>query len=214
MPVFGYRVTDASGRVTEGVIERSGSGATDRLREMNLVRFASGPRRSVRSGGGRVLRGGTRAARKDLLPFLQGVRTLLAAGIPMDRALEMTAEFFRGGPMGAVSVSLLREVRGGRSSPTRCATPPADRSAASWSRWSRRAGHRAAGGSPRTGVPVPGAFRDFRANLLGSLLYPAILLFASVVSVVLLVAFVVPASPECSPPRASFSPFPPASCSA
>jgi general secretion pathway protein F len=34
--------------------------------------------------------------------------------------------------------------------------------------------------------------RDFRSNLLGSLLYPAILLVASVLSVVLLVAFVVP----------------------
>jgi len=38
MPVFGYRVTDASGRVTEGVIEAAGErAATDRLREMNLV---------------------------------------------------------------------------------------------------------------------------------------------------------------------------------
>ena len=38
MAVFGYRVTDGSGKVTEGVIEAAGErAATDRLREMDLV---------------------------------------------------------------------------------------------------------------------------------------------------------------------------------
>jgi len=195
MPVFGYRVTDASGRVTEGVIEAAGErAATDRLREMNLVPIrvwaakAGAERRWERS-----LRGGPRAARKDLLPFLQGFRTLLAAGIPMDRALEMTAEFFRGGPMGALSVSLLREVRGGRSLSDAMRNAPGE----PFSRFLVQM-VQAGQATGRLEEALEQAYRflersrDFRANLLGSLLYPAILLFASVVSVVLLVVFVVP----------------------
>ena len=195
MPVFGYRVTDVSGRVTEGVIEASGErAATDRLREMNLV-----PIRVWAATAGaerrweRTLRGGTRMTRKDLLPFLQGFRTLLAAGIPMDRALEMTAELFRGGPMGAVAVFLLREVRGG------CSLSDAMRNAPGepFSRFLVQM-VQAGQATGRLEEALEQAYRflersrDFRANLLGSLLYPAILLSASVVSVVLLVAFVVP----------------------
>ena len=195
MPVFGYRVTDASGHVTEGVIEAAGErAATDRLREMNLVPIrvwaakAGAERRWERS-----LRGGPRAARKDLLPFLQGFRTLLAAGIPMDRALEMTAEFFRGGPMGALSVSLLREVRGGRSLSDAMRNAPGE----PFSRFLVQM-VQAGQATGRLEEALEQAYRflersrDFRANLLGSLLYPAILLFASVASVVLLVVFVVP----------------------
>ena len=195
MPVFGYRVTDASGRVTEGVIEAVGErAATDRLREMNLVPIrvwaakVGAERRWERS-----LRGGTRAARKDLLPFLQGFRTLIAAGIPMDRALEMTAEFFRGGPMGAVSVFLLREVRGGNSLSDAMRNAPGE----PFSRFLIQM-VQAGQATGRLEEALEQAYRflersrDFRANLLGSLLYPAILLSASVVSVVLLVVFVVP----------------------
>ena len=43
------------------------------------------------------------------------IRTLLVAGVPMDRALEMMADLFRRGPMGPVAVSLLRDVRAGCS---------------------------------------------------------------------------------------------------
>jgi general secretion pathway protein F len=195
LPVFGYRVTDVSGRVTEGVIEASGErAATDRLREMNLVPIrvwaatAGAERR-----WGRTLRGGTRMTRKDLLPFLQGFRTLLAAGIPMDRALEMTAELFRGGPMGAVAVFLLREVRGGSSLSDAMRNAPGE----PFSRFLVQM-VQAGQATGRLEEALEQAYRflersrDFRANLLGSLLYPAILLSASVVSVVLLVAFVVP----------------------
>jgi general secretion pathway protein F len=195
LPVFGYRVTDVSGRITEGVIEASGErAATDRLREMNLV-----PIRVWAATAGaerrweRTLRGGTRMTRKDLLPFLQGFRTLLAAGIPMDRALEMTAELFRGGPMGAVAVFLLREVRGGSSLSDAMRNAPGE----PFSRFLVQM-VQAGQATGRLEEALEQAYRflersrDFRANLLGSLLYPAILLSASVVSVVLLVAFVVP----------------------
>ena len=194
MAVFGYRVTDVSGRVTEGVIEAAGErAATDRLRERSLSRSGSGPRRPARSGGGRGRARRDADARKDLLPFLQGFRTLLAAGIPMDRALEMTADLFRRGPMGAVAVFLLREVRGGSSLSDAMRNAPGE----PFSRFLVQM-VQAGQATGRLEEALEQAYRflersrDFRANLLGSLLYPAILLSASVVSVVLLVAFVVP----------------------
>jgi len=119
MAVFGYRVTDGSGRVTEGVIEAAGEAAArDRLRERSLtpIRVWAASAAQERKGGEAPSRGGgTRGVRKELLPFLQGFRTLLTAGVPMDRALEMMADLFRAGPMGPVAVSLLREVRAGSS---------------------------------------------------------------------------------------------------
>ena len=195
MAVFGYRVTDDSGRVTEGVIEAAGErAAMDRLRERNLV-----PIRVWAASVGaerrweRTLGGGTGSAQKDVLPFLQGFKTLLAAGIPMDRALEMTAELFRGGAMGTASVFLLREVRSGNSLSDAMRNAPG----APFNRFLVQM-VQAGQATGRLEEALEQAYRfmersrDFRANLLGSLLYPAILLVASVISVVLLVTFVVP----------------------
>ncbi len=195
MAVFGYRVTDASGRIAEGVIEAAGErAALDRLREMNLVPIRVWPAAAAAERNGEeAAREGPRAARKDLLPFLQGFKTLLSAGIPMDRALEMTAELFRGGAMGPVSAFLLREVRGGSSlsdAMRKAPGAPFDRFLVQMVQAGQATG--------RLEEALDQAYRfmersrDFRANLLGSLLYPAILLAASIVSVVLLVAFVVP----------------------
>lgn len=196
MAVYGYRVTDGSGRVTEGVIEAAGEGAArDRLREMRLtpirVWAASAPAR----GEEREPRPGTggRGARRELLPFLQGFRTLLAAGVPMDRALEMMADLFRNGPMGPVAVSLLREVRAGSSLSDAMRKAPG----APFQRFlvqMVQAGQ--ATGRLEEALDQACRFlersRDFRSDLLGSLLYPILLLGASIVSVVLLVVFVIP----------------------
>jgi general secretion pathway protein F len=195
MAVFGYRVTDSTGRVSEGVVEAAEErAAVERLREMNLVPIRVWP------AAGTVDRGGSpgpvrrsRAARKDLLPFLQGFKTLLSAGIPMDRALEMSAELFRAGPMGTVSLVLLREVRGGSSLADAMRRAPG----APFSRFLVQM-VQAGQTTGRLEEALDQAYRfmersrDFRANMLGSLLYPAILLVASLLSVALLVTFVVP----------------------
>jgi general secretion pathway protein F len=194
MAVFGYRVTDGSGKVTEGVIEAAGErAATDRLREMDLVPIRVWPASAGAERKGEAARrgGGARAARRDLLPFLQGFKTLLSAGIPMDRALEMMSELFREGPMGAVATSLLRDVRAGSSLSDAMRKAPGN----PFSRFLVQM-VQAGQATGRLEEALDQAYRfmersrDFRANILGSLLYPAILLVASVLSVVLLVVFV------------------------
>src|SRR5512139_1927549 len=196
MAVFGYRVTDGSGKVTEGVIEAAEErAATDRLREMNLVPIRVWPASAGAERKGHAARrsGGARAVRRDLLPFLQGFKTLLSAGIPMDRALEMTAELFREGPMGAVAMSLLRDVRSGSSLSDAMRKAPGN----PFSRFLVQM-IQAGQATGRLEEALDQAYRfmersrEFRSNLLGSLLYPAILLVASLLSVVLLVVFVVP----------------------
>jgi type II secretory pathway component PulF len=196
MAVFGYRVTDGSGRVTEGVIEAAGEGAVrDRLREMRLTPIRVWPASAAaeRKGDAPARGAGTRGARKELLPFLQGFRMLLVAGVPMDRALEMMADLHRAGPMGHAAVSLLREVRAGSSLSDAMRKAPG----APFNRFLVQM-VQAGQATGRLEEALDQAYRflersrDFRSNLLGSLLYPAILLVASFVSVVLLVVFVVP----------------------
>jgi len=194
--VFGYRATDREGRVSEGVVEAGGEvAARDRLREMGYfpirVWSASPSAERAAEKAGTVRSG--RGSRRDLLPFLQGLTTLLRAGIPLDRSLEMLRDLFRTGGMGAVAGALLAEVRSGSSLADAMRKVPG----APFGRFTVQmvsAGQ--ATGRLEDALDQAYRFldrsRDFRSTLLGSLLYPAILLAASVVSIVLLVVYVVP----------------------
>ncbi|MGB7971536.1 MAG: type II secretion system F family protein [Candidatus Deferrimicrobiaceae bacterium] len=196
MAVFGYRATDREGRVSEGVVEAGGEvAARDRLREMGYFPIRvwsaspSAERAAEKTG---TVRSG-RGSRRDLLPFLQGLTTLLRAGIPLDRSLEMLRDLFRAGGMGSVAGALLSEVRSGSSLADAMRKVPG----APFGRFTVQmvsAGQ--ATGRLEDALDQAYRFldrsRDFRSTLLGSLLYPAILLAASVVSIVLLVVYVVP----------------------
>jgi len=134
-----------------------------------------------------------RGAKKDLLPFLQGLRTLLVAGVPLDRSLEMLSDLFRGKPMGEAAGVVLREVRAGISLAEAMKKAPG----APFDRFTvQMVNAGAATGRMEEALDQVYLFqqrsRDFRANILGSLLYPAILLATAVLSVVLLLVYVVP----------------------
>lgn len=196
MAVFGYRATDREGRVSEGVVEAGGEvAARDRLREMGYfpIRvWSASPSAERAAGKAGTVRSG-RGSRRDLLPFLQGLTTLLRAGIPLDRSLEMLRDLFRAGGMGTVAGALLAEVRSGSSLADAMRKVPG----APFGRFTVQmvsAGQ--ATGRLEDALDQAYRFldrsRDFRSTLLGSLLYPAILLAASVLSIVLLVVYVVP----------------------
>lgn len=194
MAVYGYRATDAEGKIAEGAIDAAGERpALDRLRGMGLVPIRVWPAAASGKGAEDPARIRRRAARKDLLPFLHGFKTLLAAGIPMDRALEMLAQLFRDSPMGSVSAFLLREVRGGISLSDAMRKAPGE----PFSRFLVQMTE-AGQSTGRLEEALDQAYRhmdrdrEFRSDVLGSLLYPAILLGASLLSVVILMTFVVP----------------------
>lgn len=195
MAVYGYRATDRQGRVSEGVLEAPEErGALDQLREQGLLPIrvwpVASPAEAAREE--RAYRKG-RGLRADTLPFLQGLRTLLSAGVPLDRALEMLGGLYRGRAMAEVAGALLRDVRGGTSLADAMRRAPG----APFSRFTVQmtSAGQATGALPEAmgqALKFLERARDFRANLVGSLLYPAILLVASILSVVVMVVFVVP----------------------
>jgi len=194
MAVFGYKATDAYGKIVEGAIDAAGERiALERLRESNLFPIRIWPAVASEKGAASPVRGKARAARKDLLPFLHGFKTLLAAGMPMDRALEILSELFRAAAMGSVAAFLLREVRGG------CSLSDAMRKApgAPFGRFLVQMAQ-AGQSTGRLEEALDQAYRymdrdrEFKASVMSALLYPAILLCASIISVVILVVFVVP----------------------
>ena len=196
MAVFGYRAADREGRVSEGMVEASEErGATERLREMGYLPIrvwpAATPAGKAAAAAPRGIRG--RGAKKDLLPFLQGLRTLLVAGIPVDRSLEMLSELYRGKAMGEAAAAILGEVRAGGSLSDAMKKAPG----APFDRFTvQMVNAGAATGRMEEALDQVCLFlsrsREFRANLIGSLLYPSILLGASVLSVILLLVYVVP----------------------
>ena len=198
MAVFGYKASDASGKIVEGMIDAVGERiALERLRESNLLPIRIWPASSSASTSekaeGQPIRKKTRAARKDMLPFLHGFKTLLAAGMPMDRALGMLAELFNNTAMGSVAAFLLREIRGGSSlSDAMRKTPgaPFGRFLVQMAQAGQSTG--------RLEEALDQAYRymerdrEFRSNVIGALMYPVILLCVSLLSAVVLVVFVVP----------------------
>jgi general secretion pathway protein F len=196
MAVFGYRAADRDGRVSEGMVEAAEErGATERLRAMGYLPIrvwpAAAPAAKAASAAPRGFRGS--GAKRDLLPFLQGLRTLLVAGVPVDRGLEMLAGLFRGKPMGEAAGAILREVRAGSSLSDAMKKAPG----APFDRFTvQMVNAGAATGRMEDALDQVCLFlarsRDFRANLIGSLLYPSILLGASILSVILLLVYVVP----------------------
>src|SRR5258706_3317870 len=53
--------------------------------------------------------------RRDVLFFTQELSTLLTAGVPLDRALSITAELTEGGGFRFIVLDVLRVLKGGRS---------------------------------------------------------------------------------------------------
>jgi general secretion pathway protein F len=132
-------------------------------------------------------------ARKDVLPFLQGLHTMLRAGIPVDRGLEMLADLFRGKAMGSVAAALLGEVRAGSSLAEAMKKAPG----APFDRFTvQMVNAGAATGRMEEALNQTWRFlersREFRASVTGALIYPVILLVACILSVVLMLTFVIP----------------------
>lgn len=196
MAVFGYRATDKDGRVSEGVVEAAEErSARDRLRDMGFLPIrvwaASAP--ALAAAGGQSIRGSRGGTRRDVLPFLQGLRTMLRAGIPVDRGLEMLADLFRGKPMGEVAGVLLGEVRAGSSladAMKKAPGTPFDRFTV------QMVNAGAATGRMEEALDQTYRFlersREFRSNVTGALIYPLILLAACILSVALMLVFVIP----------------------
>jgi general secretion pathway protein F len=133
-----------------------------------------------------------RGKRKDVLFFTQELSTLLNAGVPLDRALAITAELTDRGQFRSLVLDVVRILKGGKSL--------ADSLAAHPSHFSElyvnmvRAGE--ASGSLAAIFERLAEFErtrdDLRGYIVSSLIYPALLTVVGLGSIFVLLNFVVP----------------------
>jgi general secretion pathway protein F len=133
--------------------------------------------------------GGTR---RDVLFFTQELSTLLNSGVPLDRALAITGELTERPKFRFIVLDILRTLKGGRSLADSLGTHPEHFSDLYVNMV--RAGE--AGGSLAIIFERLSEFErsrdDLRSYIISSMIYPALLAFTGVASIIVLLTFVVP----------------------
>jgi general secretion pathway protein F len=112
MSVFSYRSTTMDGTVAEGVIEAADEKtALERLKNTGMIPL------EIHSlqGAGLFSTMRLRTTRGDLTAFTAELSTLLAAGLPLDRSLNILAEIAENRGMKEMVQSLLTSIREGSS---------------------------------------------------------------------------------------------------
>ena len=189
---FHFRAVAADGKVRMGTL----SADTDKLAAAELRRQGLIPvyvgQEQKKVGIDLKLPSFDRGKRRDVLFFTQEISTLLNAGVPLDRALGITAELTERSGFRALILDVLRILKGGKSL--------ADSLVAHPSYFSElyvnmvRAGE--ASGSLSQIFERLAEFErtrdDLRGYIVSSLIYPALLTCVGIGSIFILLNFVVP----------------------
>ncbi|MEO5765042.1 MAG: type II secretion system F family protein, partial [Casimicrobiaceae bacterium] len=201
MPLYRYRAVSPAGEVSTGEFDAPSEGdLVERLRDQGLM-----PMQIVASAGGAGaasapgVRGPRRrwfaskqVTRDQLLAITRELATLLRAGLPLDRALEILIGLAPTAPVMALLQGVRDDVRGGKA-----LSQALDARREVFSRFYVnivRAGE--AGGA--LGVVLQRLAetmernKDLRESVRSALIYPTILIGVAVVSVIVLLIFVVP----------------------
>jgi general secretion pathway protein F len=112
VPVFAYRSTTMDGIIAEGVIEASDEkAAIERLKNSGVIPLEI--KAPAVKGLGLKIR--FRTHKVDLVSFTNELSSLLAAGLPLDRGLQILSEISEHKGMKEIVQSLLKSIRGGMS---------------------------------------------------------------------------------------------------
>lgn len=199
MPVFQYKAVTPAGEVLEGAMDAADrSGVVDRLRDMGYTPLraveagsleASGPAVRRGAGAGLLRRGVTQ---DEVQVLTRELATLLNAGLPLDRSLEILVGLSASGPVAELLRKVRNEVRGGAA-----LSKALEAQSGVFSRFyvnMVRAGE--AGGAQAEVLARLAEFtersKDLRESVKSALIYPSILLTVAILSVVILLAVVVP----------------------
>jgi len=203
MPMYRYRAVSAAGEVAVGELDAANEGEiVDRLRDQGLmpvqiahatgaasVAPAAGTRAGVRR---RRLFESTTVTRDQLLALTRELATLLQAGLPLDRALEILIGLAATAPVASLLQGIRDDVRGGKA-----LSQALDARREIFSRFYInivRAGE--AGGA--LGVVLQRLSdtmernKELRESVKSALIYPSLLVLVAVVSVAVLLVWVVP----------------------
>lgn len=198
MPLYHYKAVSASGELFEGAMDASSQrGVVERLRDMGYL-----PLRAVLAAAEDSSSPARRLPRRafyrrgvsqdEVATFTREVATLLNAGLPLDRGLEILVGLAGRDQLGAVLRAIRNDVRGGAS-----LSKALEARDGVFSRFyvnMVRAGE--AGGSLGDVLQRLADFmeraKELRESVKSALIYPVILLSVAFFSVVILLAVVVP----------------------
>jgi len=192
MAMFIYKAVNAEGRLAEGRLDAADSkAAVSRLQTMGLIPVSIDEPSEKKGRLSRTIRW-QRVSRRDILFFTEELSTLVRAGLPLDRALSVTAELTSKPALRAVVHDVLKQIKGGKSLAEALSAHP--------KHFSRlyvnmiRAGE--AGGVLDVILGRLAEFErsadELRSYLAASLVYPCLLTAVGIGSVGILFYFVIP----------------------
>ena len=205
MPEFAWRAADAAGQMTEGRVEAaSAHAATRQLRERGLVPVSvsdaaalAGPALTVGSGGGTAARRSFRrnsgpVTPAEVLALTSELSIMLRAGLALANALRVLIDMSLRPPVARVLQQILDDVKHGSA-----LSKALGRERALFGDFylnmvrSGEASGQLSSVLQRL-VEHMERLRSLRESVVSATIYPAILLFVAVVSLVAMLGFVVP----------------------
>lgn len=201
MPLYAYRAVTSAGEVSTGELDAANeSEIVDRLRDQGMMPMriapATGAGAAAPAGAARAPRrrlfAPRRVTRDNLLAITRELATLLRAGLPLDRALEVLIGLAPTAPVAELLQGIRDDVRGGKA-----LSQALDDRREVFSRFYVnivRAGE--AGGA--LGVVLQRLSdtmernKELRESVRSALIYPTILVCVAVASVMVLLVWVVP----------------------
>ncbi len=188
---FFFRAVASDGKLRTGTITAENEkNVAQELKRQGLIPVYVGFEKQ--KGGELKLPSFGRSHRKDVLFFTQELSTLLNAGVPLDRALGITAELTEKGNFRPIVLDVMRVLKGGKSFADSLATHPQHFSELYVNMV--RAGE--ASGSLGTIFDRLSEFErtrdDLRGYIVSSLVYPGLLTVVGLASIFILMDYVVP----------------------
>jgi general secretion pathway protein F len=199
MPVFQYKAVTPAGEVLEGAMDAATrSGVVERLRDMGYTPIRAVEAGAADAAAAQARRGGSptlfrRGVTQDEIGVVtREIATLLNAGLPLDRSLEILVGLAETERVADVLRKVRNDVRGGAS-----LSKALDSQGGVFSRFyvnMVRAGE--AGGALAEVLARLAEFmersKELRESVKSALIYPTILLLVAIASVTILLAVVVP----------------------
>jgi general secretion pathway protein F len=200
MPLYSYRAVSAAGDVSSGELDAANeSEIVDRLRDQGLLPMQIAQSLGRAATGEPTARPARqswfsprRVTRENVLAITRELATLLRAGLTLDRSLELLISLATSLPVAVMLQGIRDEVRGGKA-----LSQALDARRDIFSRFYVnivRAGE--AGGALGTVLQrlaeTMERNKELRESVRSALIYPTILVFVAVASVMILLVFVVP----------------------
>jgi general secretion pathway protein F len=191
MPQFSYKAIGRDGKTLNGVIEAEGLELASRQlrgQGLTLLKLEAGGNLDARAARA----AGKPPGRQDILSMTSELAVLLRAGMPLDRALKVLIDMASLPQMGQLLAELLTAVKGGKALSQ--AMAPHEQLFGTFYINMVRSGEASGQLSAvldRLVEHLENA-KTNRDSVVSALIYPAILLVVSVLSIVLMLGFVVP----------------------